>query len=158
MKGMVINIVNSYTFHRIFDKIKKTVEEKGVFGEVEISSLLIQLLSELMRSEAPVWIQPVMDFINNNYKSKITIDQLAELTHINKYHFIKKFKKEIGYSPYQYIINQRIDEAKYYLTHMDYSIGEIAEKTGFESASNFSQQFSKIYHMSPQCFRKRSKI
>ena len=158
MKGIIINVEKSYTFHRLFDKLNKIVEEKGVFGEVEISSLLIQLLSELMQSEAPAWIQPVMDFINNNYKSKITIDQLAELAHINRYHFIKKFKKEIGFSPYQYIINYRIDEAKHYLTHMDYTIGEIAEKTGFESASNFSQQFSKIYHMSPQSFRKSSKI
>ena len=134
MKGVIINVEKNYTFHRLFYRIKKIVEEKGVFGEVEISSLLVQLLSELMRSETPLWIQPVIDFIYNNYKSKITVDQLADLAHINKYYFIKKFKKEIGYSPYQYIINHRIDEAKYYLTHMDYTIGEIAEITGFESA------------------------
>ncbi len=158
MKGVIINVEKNYTFHRLFYRIKKIVEEKGVFGEVEISSLLVQLLSELMRSETPLWIQPVIDFIYNNYKSKITVDQLADLAHINKYYFIKKFKKEIGYSPYQYIINHRIDEAKYYLTHMDYTIGEIAEITGFESASNFSQQFTKIFHMSPQCYRKKSQI
>ena len=96
----------------------------------------------------------VRQYIDNHYKEKITLDQLAEMVSINKYYLAHAFKHEYGVSPINYLIACRIREAKRLLAETDHNLKQIATLLGFSSSSYFSQTFRKAEGISPIEYRK----
>lgn len=92
-------------------------------------------------------------FIDTNYASKISIDDLANLCHLNKYYLIHSFNKYFGCSPINYLCLKRIEISKELLTNSDLSISEIAKSSGFSSQSYFAQSFLKLTGLSPREYR-----
>lgn len=95
-------------------------------------------------------------YIKNNYHNKITLDQLAEIRHINKYYLSHSFKKDMGISPIEYLNKIRINESKLLLETTDFKMSDIAEMTGFSSQSFFSQSFKHITQQTPSKYRKET--
>lgn len=99
----------------------------------------------------------VRQYIDNNYSSNITLDDLADMVHLNKYYLVHAFTKEFGMSPINYMLNRRLEEAQYLLVNTNYSITLISELLGFSSASYFTQSFQRIVEMSPKQYRNATK-
>lgn len=102
-------------------------------------------------------VSAVKYYIDRNYKENITLDQLAEFSHINKYYLAHSFKKSIGLSPIEYLNEVRIGKSKYLLESTDHPISFVASITGFSSPSYFSQSFKRSAGLSPQQYRKMKK-
>ena len=98
----------------------------------------------------------VRRYIDLHFKEPLTLEQLSEEAHINKYYLSHAFKREYGVSPINYMISRRIDESKYLLAETDLSMSQIAQLLGFSSLSYFSQVFRKIHGSSPMEFRQSS--
>jgi AraC-like DNA-binding protein len=81
------------------------------------------------------------------------IDEMAKCAGISKYHFIRRFKKEIGITPWQYIIQRKITLAKELLHNRNKTIKQIAYETGFRSPDYFSTAFKRLTGCNPQNFR-----
>ena len=96
-------------------------------------------------------------YIDTHYQENITLDQLAEVCHISKYHLAHAFTEEYGISPINYLISKRINEAEHLLKTTDFSLSLISSTTGFSSSSYFAQIFRKQKGMSPTEFRKMSR-
>jgi len=96
-------------------------------------------------------------YMDSNYASKITIDDLAKLSNLNKYYLIHSFNKYFGSSPINYLCGIRIRAAKELLENSDYSISQISQSTGFSSQSYFTQCFIKSCGLSPKAYRNRTK-
>lgn len=96
-------------------------------------------------------------FLDSNYTQNITLDTLAEMTHMNKFYLVHAFSKYTGMSPINYLIARRIEESKNLLRTTNYSISQIAEIIGFSSQSYFSQCFRKATGGTPNEYRKREK-
>ena len=92
-------------------------------------------------------------YLDSNYASKITIDDLAKLSNLNKYYLIHSFNKYFGSSPINYLCGIRIRAAKELLENSDYSISQISQSTGFSSQSYFTQCFIKNCGISPSNYR-----
>ncbi len=92
-------------------------------------------------------------FIARNIALSITIDDLARELNISKFHFLNEFKKYSGMTPYQHILNTRIEKAKLLLSQTDKKITEIAHDLGFSDSSHFSRTFKKASGQSPKAFR-----
>lgn len=99
----------------------------------------------------------VRRYIDMHFKEPLTLDQLSEEAHMNKYYLSHSFKREYGISPINYLISRRINESKYLLTETDLSMSQIAQLLGFSSLSYFSQAFRKTQGVSPMEFRQKSK-
>lgn len=99
----------------------------------------------------------VRRYIDLHFKEPLTLDQLSEEAHINKYYLSHAFKREYGVSPINYLISRRIEESKYLLAETDLSMSQIAQLLGFSSLSYFSQVFRKTQGVSPMEFRQSSK-
>lgn len=97
----------------------------------------------------------VKRFIDHNYQDRITLDLLAKNCSLSKYYLSHRFSDLYGKSPISYLNEVRLDAAKDMLLSTNCSIEEIANSTGFSSASYFSQSFQKKYHTSPQQYRKQ---
>ena len=96
-------------------------------------------------------------YIDLHFKEPLTLEQLSEEAHVNKYYLSHAFKQEYGISPINYLISRRIDESKYLLSETDLSLSQIAQILGFSSLSYFSQVFRKVQGISPKEFRLDSK-
>ena len=92
-------------------------------------------------------------YIDLHFKEALTLDDLAEQVHINKYYLSHAFKREYGVSPMNYVITRRIEESKYLLAETDLSTSHISQLLGFSSPSYFSQVFRKAENTSPMEYR-----
>ena len=99
----------------------------------------------------------VKRYVDLHFKETLTLDQLAEEAHMNKYYLSHAFKEEYGVSPINYLISRRIEESKYLLTETDLSMSQIAHVLGFSSSSYFSQVFRKAQGTGPMEFRRTAR-
>ena len=93
-------------------------------------------------------------FVRDNLDQEITLDQLAKLAGISYSGFSRRFKARMGITPYQYVIQERIEEAKHLLLHKDLSLAHIAEVTGFSSQSHFTTVFKRSTKLTPLRYRR----
>lgn len=93
-------------------------------------------------------------YIEMNYTQDITLDDLSEISHLNKYYLVHVFNKYCGCSPINYLCKVRIQASKELLASTDYSITEIAQSSGFSSQSYFAQCFRKSCQMTAGAYRK----
>ena len=96
----------------------------------------------------------VQRYIDLHFKEALTLEQLADEGHMNKFYLSHAFKKEYGISPINYMISKRIEESKYLLAETDLSMSQIAQLLGFSSLSYFSQVFRRSQNISPMEYRK----
>lgn len=93
-------------------------------------------------------------YIDTNYAQDITLDSLAEITHINKFYLAHSFTECVGQSPISYLTERRLAACKELLSSSNLSVTQIATSAGFSSQSYFSQTFAKKVGMSPRQYRK----
>lgn len=99
----------------------------------------------------------VRRYIDLHFKEALTLEQLAEEGHMNKYYLSHAFKREYGVSPINYMISRRIEESKYLLAETDLSMSQIAQLLGFSSLSYFSQVFRRTLGSSPMEYRQSTR-
>ena len=95
----------------------------------------------------------IRQYIDEHFSEPITLDTLAQMVHINKYHLVRTFQKEYGITPINYLIERRLEESRFMLKNTNYSASQIVSLLGFSSSSYFSQCFRRKEHMSPSQYR-----
>lgn len=93
-------------------------------------------------------------YIENHYNQHIQVDELAKICNISKFHYIKLFTQIMGTTPYQYILQTRVNNAKRLLIDTAQSMDEIAVMAGFCDSKNFIMNFKKQTGITPGMFRK----
>ena len=96
-----------------------------------------------------------LHYINTNFDKEISLDELAELAHMSKYHFCRLFHSTTGAAPFEYLRNVRLAKVHKLLVNSDLPLSAIAEKSGFPSTARMTYTFRKIYNTSPREFRKK---
>jgi len=97
----------------------------------------------------------VLEYIDENYKKQITLDELAAIMNISSMYFSNYFKSTFHISPKQYILNKRLTESQRLLLESRMSVKEIAYAVGFDNENYFSEFFSAKVGISALKFRKR---
>lgn len=149
--------------------ILREMEQKNTGYEDVCQAYMEILIIRLMRNTAlAVPAEPqvvagnrqcaaVKRYIDLHFKETLTLDQLAEDAHMNKFYLSHAFKREYGISPINYMISRRIEESKYLLAETDLSMSQIAQLLGFSSLSYFSQVFRRTQAVTPMDYRKSAK-
>lgn len=94
-------------------------------------------------------------YIEDNIGSTVTVDDLACLLHCSKFYFLREFKKLTGITPYKYLMNKRMEQAKQRLSCTSTDIASIAIELGFNDQSHFTRVFKKQFGMTPGQFQKQ---
>lgn len=130
--------------------------------EAELSKLLSDTLtlfllhsSEKDQQNTSVFDE-IRSYINESYQEDITIPYLAQLAHLSPYHFIRRFKKETGFTPHEYLLQTRIGAAKYMLMNTALPVKDICFACGFSCESIFCTAFKKMVGVSPLQYRRKS--
>lgn len=129
----------------------------GIYQEQEFLSLLKRLLEgkSLLPPYTGILVKKALLYLNQHYQENILRWKLAEYVHISEDYLSRIFKKEIGMSPWEYLIRLRISMAKKLLTHKTATISEIAEMVGFSDQAYFCRVFKKYTGRSPLSFRRK---
>lgn len=100
----------------------------------------------------------IKNYIDVHYSSNLTLESLASVAHMNKYYLVHVFKKYIGTSPIDYLIEKRTSISKTLLETTDHSMEQISEIVGFTSQSYFNQIFKKRVGITPSKYRSQYNI
>lgn len=100
------------------------------------------------------YIKTTISYIQNNYKRKICIKDLAEQINMNEQYFCRFFKKMIGKTPMEYVNEYRIKKAKELLRETDRQVIEVCLECGFYNMGNFIKVFKKYTGINPLKYRK----
>jgi AraC family transcriptional regulator len=95
----------------------------------------------------------IIDYIKAHLHQDLTLAELSPIVQISPYHFLRLFKQSVGVTPHQYILQCRIDRAKYLLQSSDQSLAAIALMTGFCDQSHLTRCFKRILGVTPKQFR-----
>ena len=103
---------------------------------------------------SPQHLRRACDFIMTHSAEDICLADLAELTGLNCKHFARAFRQSTGLPPHQYLIAQRIEAAKRYLSETRANLAEIALACGFADQSHFTATFRKAAGLPPGTWRR----
>ena len=98
-------------------------------------------------------IKRAIQYINQNYMNKITLEEAASAVHVSPNYFSKIFKEETGINFATYLNQVRIEGAKKLLANEDTSLVDVAYLAGFEDQSYFSRVFKKYTGLSPKRYK-----
>lgn len=98
----------------------------------------------------PYQLKQVVDFAYSYMQFNIGLHEMAGLVHLSPYHFGRLFKQTVGRSPYQFILQLKIECAKKLIKQHNGPISEIAYQLNFSDQSHFSNAFRKATGISPR--------
>ena len=99
-------------------------------------------------------IEQVVHYIDTNFKSPITLDEIGSFVKYNKYTICHTFKEVTGSTIFEYINFSRVHYAVEKLRYPQNTILDIATECGFSSATYFNRVFKNFFGCSPSVYRK----
>lgn len=120
-----------------------------------IMSQLIQTFSLEMSAHDKNYrkLRSVLAYVEEHYAEKVQISELSEIIHVCDDRLIRLFKEVTGETPIEYIMNLRIEAAIKLLSTTELSIADIADRTGFGSATYMTRVFKQKLNTTPGKYR-----
>lgn len=145
-----------YETGRLIDKLVKK-EKVGQFNIV-INPIRVEARHSTEKYDiSSKYILEVVKYIEKNFKSEISIDELCHIVPLSRRNLEVKFKNDLGTSIYQFILNCRVEHLAYLLLTTDRSLFDLAFEVGFKDCKNVSRVFKKFKNSSPNEYRQKYK-
>lgn len=146
------------TMERIFEFFnngKKYIDEAIVSNLINniLTIFLVNLPSPQETASRQSPLKDTLYYISEHIDEPLPVEMLAERIFLSKYHFIRLFKKEVGYTPHQYILMGRINAAMLALKTTSKSIKDISLAYGFPNESSFCTTFKRFVGVTPRTYR-----
>ncbi|AWB66659.1 AraC family transcriptional regulator [Saccharobesus litoralis] len=126
--------------------------QSEIIGSYGITRHLQKTASTLSGIKA---VQQPVDYIREHFQSNITIEQLAELVHVSVSALERRFKKHLKKTPWQFLTEVRLENARRLLVETDLPISQIGYDSGFSDHSYFAKQFKLFFGELPSIFREQ---
>lgn len=143
----------------------REVADRPTGYQTVIQSAFLQLVALLSRkygqsSPAPLKnsiqrLASAVAFIENHYTEKITLEELAQLSHLSKNQFLRVFQETYHTTPMNYLNDLRMTKSCEDLRHSNEKITQIALENGFSDSNYFSRLFRKKMGVSPKEYKNR---
>ncbi len=162
--GWVFTMGDVFSVIRKMNAILRIFSEHQTVREPLMNKYITDILTEFMllspggqgaRNDARL-IERAVNHINENFYQDISVDQLAALSGLSRYYFIRVFRQETGYTPHEYLVNRRMATARYLLKYSALSSKEICFQSGFSNESVFCSAFKKQHGMTPRQYREHT--
>lgn len=150
--------------HQIGLALKAELQSNAIGSRIYVETMANALAVHLLRHYStqghrtvsynggicPHKLRLVTDYINDYLERELSLDELAAIAQLSPYHFSRAFKQATGISPYQYVIQQRVDRAKQLLLQGKMSLSEIAIACGFSHQSHLNRHFKRLTGVTPK--------
>lgn len=155
------NHIRDTLANQMFVDLFKSLNQNMAYEE-NLISLIAYLLEEhscitLYPKEIPVNIQKTIEYIHTYFLEEVSLDTLALVADISKYHLIKVFKEKTGLSPHQYILRLRVEHAVFLIgKHKALPLSMVSAQSGFSDQSHFIKTFKKYNGYTPSVLIKNA--
>ena len=156
---------------QMLDEIDRLYTEKPLCHELRIKGLLCEILAALLpeayRNPANKRVQSVpassaklerlqltLDYLHQHYDSVVSLQELADLTHLSREACCRSFRRMTGKSITEYLQEYRVTQSLPLIRSGRYSISQVAELCGFSNASRFAAAFRKRMGINPGHYHK----
>lgn len=158
----VFAIQDIKTLEHHFRQMHEALVGDSIFGNYRAAGYLYDFLIEFYRlissgdgsGTTNSAVIRATDYINAHYTEDISMEQLCKTAGVSKQHLCRLFRTTLSSRPMEYIAKRRIQAAKELLTQTELSVEDIAEKTGFCTASYFTKLFRRYEGITPSQFRR----
>ena len=153
------NLDLATTINKLMRECMGSSITKDVLADLTLQELLVRIIqTQTIKSiENPELIIPsnsaiyyVVEYIQRNLKEDINLKKLSAFASMSTTSFYRFFKRELGMSPIEFILKEKIKCAKKLLKNPNIQINEVCYLSGFENANYFSRLFKKHEGITPK--------
>lgn len=159
---VVFNVGGGYEYfkkiHSIGKNTELSAEEKHNAAAVVFHKLMQFLYNASQKNTISAEAETVKNYIDSHINENISIKSLAELVYLSESQIIRIFKSNFGKTPYDYILDLKIENAKKLLLNTNMLIKEIAFNLSFCDEHYFSDLFKRKTGKTPSAFKRESKL
>ena len=152
-------VISDDSLRKALSKLHATLDTKN--SALERESLLIAAVAQLLEragswkiavanTPAPLAIQRAHDYLQDHLFVDISLDRLASVAGLSKFHLLRQFRAEFGLPPHSYQLQKRIIRAKSLLRMLEPV--EVAMTCGFADQSHFHRVFRSLVGTTPGCY------
>jgi AraC family transcriptional regulator len=147
--------------------LQQEIMVSGAAGGNYAEAIAIALSAHLARRYSKTRIAPpigkltaqqaqnIRDYVQANLMEDLSVDRLAQVVQLSPGHFATLFKRQVGLTPHQYVVQQRIERACFLLHHTDLPILTIVYQIGLQTQSHFTRLFRQQMGLTPKQYRDR---
>jgi AraC-like DNA-binding protein len=152
----------------LIDKLIRLFRENNPFKPFFIKNTLRELIVRLSQTQTRTGLllqtsqhittnrlAYVVSYIRENITRALTVDELSDKACLSKSHFFRLFKTELGVSPVQFVLTERIRRAKQILSDPTKSVTDACYESGFNSLTHFSNAFRSVENINPRQFKRQ---
>lgn len=161
------HLINTQDLSEIINRfirigVKERSKEKDVIASLALKELLIRLTQTQARKllqntykqlASSNRLGHVVDYIKNNIRENLTLENLSAQACMSKAHFSRSFKNELGLSPMEFILKERLSLARNFLRSANYQIQEVCYMSGFNNVTYFIRAFKAEFGATPKVFQ-----
>lgn len=153
------------TLERLVAVSRTTDANKDLLAGFTLQELLVRLMQtqarqlifhDYARHLTTHRFAAVVAHIKQNLADNLSIDKLSALACMSKATFFRVFKREFGLTPVEFIIRERLGEAKRLLRHPRTAVAEVCLRAGFNNLSYFQALFKKYEGLTPGAYKKQA--
>lgn len=94
----------------------------------------------------------VRDYVEHNLGEAISLEDLARVAGVSRFHFARQFRQCTGESPMEYLLRTRVERAKTLLLESQARVADISAELGFADQSHFARRFRRLVGMPPSTY------
>jgi AraC family transcriptional regulator len=154
--------------HQIGLSLKADLEAGCPIGKIFGESAAVMLAARLLQQHSiriaklasdehglsSYTLRQVLAYIRSHLSEDLSLLDLAQVSGMSPYYFLRLFKQSMHVTPRQYIIQMRIDLAKELLRSRELSIADISLRCGFTSQSHFTSVFRQLVGITPKAYQR----
>ena len=122
----------------------------------QILTLLARLRKKHAQGHRSFDYEAVRSYMRDNLDQVLSLEELAAVCNLSKYHFAHKYKELTGYAPLQHFAHLKVEHACFLLDSTDLSVGQISFHLGYDDPLYFSRVFKRVTGLSPSNYRSSS--
>lgn len=155
------NVEMATTINKLIKECMSTSITKDILADLTLKELLIRIIQtqtvksldegKFIKNSNP--IKEVTEYIKQNLKENMNLKTLSEKACMSTTSFYRFFKRELGMSPIEYILSEKIKCAKNLLKNPTLQINEVCYLAGFEDANYFIRLFKKYEGITPKQYQ-----
>jgi AraC-like DNA-binding protein len=170
LSGLHNQVLSDARLRTLVLSIAEEVESGSPSGRLYTDSLMTALLARLAKLPEREWatggaagrgrlterqIEAVRAYVREHLSGMLTIDELAGVVHLSRFHFSRCFRHATGTSPHEFVLRERVSRAKDLLRGAgeETTIAEVARAVGFCDPSHLSRHFKRVVGVTPGAWR-----
>lgn len=155
--------------HRVAMQIAREAAHDEPGAELLVDALTQQLNVTILRRHAHVRFREpgadaalsfrrehaVRDYVQSHLHHRITLDELARVAELSRFHFARQFKSSTGTTPHEFVLRQRLDRARALIERTSTPLKDVAQRCGFADQSHMNRLFRRRLGTTPGRLRGR---